>query len=149
MSENKTYEASARRDGRWWFIDVHGLDVSGQARDVDEIEEVAREVAGLVLDINPDYVNVNVTIELPENVRITWEESKQLFARAREEEGRAAALARQAVEGLRKDGLTQKEAGRVLGLSPSASTNSKVGHARRPPAGAVERASWSTDRSGT
>ena len=86
--------------------------MTGQARHVGEVDEVAREIIGLVLDVDPDVVKVDLAIEIPESVRLAWEESKTLAARAREEESRAAVLAREVVRALRSDGLTQKDAGR-------------------------------------
>ncbi|CAD5140711.1 protein of unknown function [Microbacterium sp. Nx66] len=83
-----------------------------------EVEEVAREVIGLFLDVEPDAFDVNVSIEIPENARAAWEESKKREALARTESEAAAALARRAIATLRADGLTFRDAGAVLGLSP-------------------------------
>lgn len=118
MTERHTYEATARRDGRWWLVEVPELDTVGQARNTAEIEDVAREVIGLFLDVEPDTFDVNVSIEIPENARAAWEESKKREAAARTESEAAAALARRAIATLREDGLTFRDAGAVLGLSP-------------------------------
>jgi len=118
MTERHTYEATARRDGRWWLVEVPELDTVGQARNTAEVEDVAREVIGLFLDVEPDTFDVNVSIEIPENARAAWEESKKREAAARTESEAAAALARRAIATLREDGLTFRDAGAVLGLSP-------------------------------
>jgi len=118
MSEKATYKATARRDGHWWYIQVPELGTSGQARSVGKIEEAARDIIGVWLDVEPDSFNVDVTIEIPVAAREAWEESKVRQAAARELEAAAAVLARTAVRNLRADGLSFKEAGTVLGLSP-------------------------------
>jgi len=117
MTQRKAYEVTARRDGRWWLVEVPELDTVGQARNAAEVEEVAREVIGLWLDVEPDTFDVAVTIEIPENAREAWEESKKREAVARTEIEAAATLAREAVATLRADGLTYRDAGAVLGLS--------------------------------
>ncbi|GAA1772163.1 antitoxin HicB [Agromyces humatus] len=117
MTERKTYQVTASKDGRWWLVQVPELDTVGQARNAAEVEEVAREVIGLWLDLEPDTFDVAVSIEIPGEAREAWEEAKQRAAVAREENAAAAALARRAVASLRADGLTFKDAGVVLGLS--------------------------------
>ncbi len=117
MTERKTYQVTASKNGRWWFVQVPELDTVGQARSAAEVEEVAREIIGLWLDVEPDTFNVAVSIEIPGDAREAWEESRKHEAAARSEKAAAAALARRAVASLRADGLTFKDAGRVLGLS--------------------------------
>ncbi|GLI27479.1 hypothetical protein ARHIZOSPH14_17210 [Agromyces rhizosphaerae] len=117
MSQRKAYRANARRDGRWWLVEVPELDTVGQARNTAEVEEVAREVIALWLDVEPDAFDVAVTFEIPENAREAWEESRRREATARTESEAAAQLARRAVATLRADGLTYRDAGAVLGLS--------------------------------
>lgn len=118
MAERQTYQATARRDGRWWLVTVKDPDTVGQARNLEEVEDVAREVIGLWFDTDPDSFDVDVTIEIPESARAAWEEAVTLEDRARKDEVAAAALRRSAVQALRAEGLIMKDAGRVLGLSP-------------------------------
>ena len=118
MTKRKTYDVTASKDGRWWFVQVPELDTVGQARSAAEVEDVAREIIGLWLDVEPDTFDVAVSIEIPGAAREAWEESKQREAIARGENAAAATLARLAVASLRADGLTFRDAGVVLGLSP-------------------------------
>lgn len=118
MSTRRTYEAMARKDGRWWLVRVPELDTVGQARRVTDLEDVAREVIGLWLGVDARTIDVKLSIEIPEGAREAWEASRERAALAREEEREAAVLARRAVQALRADGLTLKDAGIVLGLSP-------------------------------
>ncbi|WP_341953492.1 antitoxin HicB [Salinibacterium sp. TMP30] len=118
MANRKTYDVTARKDGRWWFVQVPELDTVGQARSASEIEEVAREVIGLWLDVEPHSFDVALDVEIPGEARVSWERAKALEAAARKESAEAAAYARRAVASLRAEGLTYKDAGIVLGLSP-------------------------------
>jgi len=118
MSDHKTYGVTARKDGRWWFVNVPELDVAGQARNAAEIDEVAREIIGLWLDIDPTAFDVELDVKIPGDARAAWERSKALEAAARKESAEAASFARRAVASLRAEGLTYKDAGIVLGLSP-------------------------------
>lgn len=66
-----TYDIEVTRDGRWWMIRVPGLDgyvtASGainastvtQARYEGEVEEMARDFIGCVLDVPIEEVRVN------------------------------------------------------------------------------------------
>ncbi|MBH0022606.1 antitoxin HicB [Salinibacterium sp. SWN248] len=118
MSDQKTYGVSARKDGRWWLVSVPELDAVGQARNASEVEEVAREIIGLWLDVEPNTFDVQLDVEIPGEAREAWERAKSLEATARKESAQAAIFARRAVASLRADGLTYKDAGIVLGLSP-------------------------------
>ncbi|MCU1420496.1 MAG: hypothetical protein JWN36_147 [Microbacteriaceae bacterium] len=118
MNSRKRYSATATRDGRWWSVRVDNPDTVGQARRLDEVEEVAREVIGLWFDVSPDSFDVDVTIEIPEPARAAWVESATREQHARSEEAAAAVLRREAVHTLRESGLTLAETSRVLGISP-------------------------------
>ncbi|NQX15712.1 hypothetical protein [Rathayibacter sp. VKM Ac-2857] len=54
--------ATAERDGRWWLITIPELDTVGQARTVDQVDAVAREVAALFLNVPEEDVSVTVTL---------------------------------------------------------------------------------------
>jgi DNA-directed RNA polymerase specialized sigma subunit len=113
----KTYTATVRKDGRWWLVDVPEFDLLGQARNLAEADDVAREVIGLMLDVDPATIDVVTTIEIPESARDMWERAQSTQAHARRQEQEAAQMARQAVAALRSEGLTLRETGTVLGLS--------------------------------
>ncbi|QAV70843.1 hypothetical protein ESZ53_10560 [Salinibacterium sp. UTAS2018] len=59
----QSYVATTRKDGDWWLIEVPELDAVGQARSVTECTTVAREIIGLWLDIEPEMIDVTVTVE--------------------------------------------------------------------------------------
>lgn len=55
------YEAIARRDGNFWFIEIPQLDLFTQARTADEIPSMARDVIAISLDVPSDSFDVHVS----------------------------------------------------------------------------------------
>jgi hypothetical protein len=62
-STTQSYAATTRKYGEWWLIEVPELDIVGQAQSVSECTPVAREIIGLWLDVDPETIDVTVTIE--------------------------------------------------------------------------------------
>ena len=68
-----TYQVVAVRSGGWWEIEVTSglpdnmLGVS-QARNLAEVEEVARNVVADLLDIDADDVEVEVEVVQPSDI---------------------------------------------------------------------------------
>ena len=113
------WHATARPDGRWWFITVDGLDAGyGQARRLAEVEAAAREIIAVNTGQDADRVRVSVTIEAPDEVRHLIEEADGKDAEARQTAKSAAALRREAAHRLVSGGLSQKDASQVLGVTP-------------------------------
>ena len=113
----RTLKATARRDGRWWFIEIPELDTVGQARTVSDIDDVAREVAALWLDVDPSAIEVDVDLQVPEEVKTLWSTANAKELDAREAVKDAARLRRDAVRALTGQGITQTDAAKLLGLS--------------------------------
>lgn len=59
------YNVTARRDGKWWYIHVPELDVSTQARKFTDVDVMAKDVIGLVLDVDPETIEVDTTFGPP------------------------------------------------------------------------------------
>ncbi|MDR2348737.1 MAG: hypothetical protein LBD90_09050 [Bifidobacteriaceae bacterium] len=116
--EAGNYQAKARKDGRFWLVEIPALAITGQARSLREVDEVAREVAGLALDADPDTVRVEVDFELPGDLAAAWANASAASAAARQAQSSAARRSREVVAALRSAGYTYAEAARVLGLSP-------------------------------
>ncbi|MEO7373727.1 MAG: antitoxin HicB [Terrimesophilobacter sp.] len=120
MSTTKTiraFEATATRDGRWWFIEIPELNTVGQARTVKEIPEIAREIAALWLNVDPSEVEVNVDVRVPGDAGDLWSTANAKETEAREAVKEAARLRREAVRNLTAQGISQSDTGRILGLS--------------------------------
>lgn len=114
----RTIAAHARRDGRWWYIELPELGTSGQARTAKEIPETAHEIAALWLNVDESAIDINVTLELPQDAAALWDEANAADERARLDARAAATLRRNAVATLRSKGISQADAARVLGVSP-------------------------------
>lgn len=51
------------RDGDWWLVRIPELDTVGQARNREDVEQVAAEIAGLWLDMPAEAVDVRYVAE--------------------------------------------------------------------------------------
>jgi predicted RNase H-like HicB family nuclease len=113
-----TYGVSAERDGRWWFVRVP--EVPGaitQARRLDQVEAMAREVVSLLLEVAPDSFDLEVRPAVPDEVRAELVRARELQREAERTQAEAAALVRDVARRLRAQGLTVADVGAVLGVS--------------------------------
>ncbi len=62
LSDMIVYEAIARRDGNFWFVEIPELGLFTQARTVDEIDGMARDVIALSLDVPTESFGVQVGV---------------------------------------------------------------------------------------
>ena len=117
MSERKTYRATVRRDGRWWFIEVPGEQgLYSQARRLDQAEAMIREVIGLMRDVPEDTFDVE--IELPAELRSQANHLRVLRTFADSLAVRAAVEQRKLATTLHEDqGWSVRDIGDVLGVS--------------------------------
>jgi len=123
------YHAKAEQDGRFWLVHVPEIDQYTQARNLREVEPVARDLVAVMREVAPDSFNLEVSVELPAETRARWERSKQLHAEAAALQARAAEEAQQAAQALAASGLTLREIGLALGVSFQ-----RAGQLAKPPA---------------
>lgn len=113
------YTAEARRSGDWWAVRIPGVDGAfTQARRIDQIEAMARDVIALMLDVPEDSFDLDVHVDLPPEA----EEGVRRLQKARQEaydaQAGLTAAAGSAAQILVRDlGLTVRDAGRILGVS--------------------------------
>lgn len=112
------YRAVARREGRWWTIDIPDVGATTQARRISDVEWMARECVSLTLDVSESDVSVVVEYRVPESIHAEWEASRRMAEHAKEEAAESARLARDVVARMRDEGYTYAEMASVLGLSP-------------------------------
>ena len=115
-----TYRAIARRDGRWWFVQVpdeQGLYT--QVRRLDQAEAMIREVIALVRQVAEDSFDVAVEPDLNSlgGVREAVEAALRERERASAAQDAASAAMRHAVSEVRASGYTSRDAGMLLGVS--------------------------------
>ena len=64
-----TYDVSVTREGRWWMVSVPEIDQLTQARRLSEIEQAARELIAVTLDVPMSTVDVSVKVEQVGDIR--------------------------------------------------------------------------------
>ena len=112
------YTVTAQRDGRWWFVRVP--EVRGaitQARRLDQVEAMAREVVSLLLEVAPNSFDLDVQAAIPDEVRAELARARDLQRQAERAQAEAATLVRDVARKLREQGLTVADVGAVLGVS--------------------------------
>jgi predicted RNase H-like HicB family nuclease len=118
-ARSHAYEIVAERDGRHWFLRVNELPgVFSQVRRLDQAEGMARDAIAAFLDIAADEFGVTVTVRLPADlereVAGVIDLRGAIDRTEREYAEQTRRLATRLVQG---EGMTVREAGRLLGLS--------------------------------
>jgi predicted RNase H-like HicB family nuclease len=114
--ETTTFTALCERAGRWWTIRIPQLEgLTAQARSVEQVEVMARQVVARHLGIPPESITIEVIPDAPAPV------AEALEARhiARQAVEAAAMATRAALEALAAEGHTFLDAATLLGLTPS------------------------------
>ena len=138
-----TYKVSAVRSGHWWAIEVPELrGVFSQARRLDQVESMAREVIALMLEVPQDSFDVVVEPDLSSigAVREAIEAALHERERANAAQDAASTAMRHAVSEVRASGYTSRDAGLLLGVS-----NQRISQIERQ---AGERGTKKTNRPG-
>jgi hypothetical protein len=139
------YTAVCRRVGGWWAIDVAQLrGVHTQARRLDQVEAMTRDVVALMRNVPPDSFQVVVEPHLDDDADQTVAASEAATRRAREAAEEASRLQREAAATLlNKYRLTVRDAGMLLHVSPQrvsqlahrSNPRASIGVPRRLPSG--------------
>ena len=80
-----TYTALVSRDGKFWHIDVPEIDRVTQARTINEVDDMARDLITIMTGLEPGSFELDVRIQLPDSVRAHLSEVE----RARDAEAEA------------------------------------------------------------
>jgi len=112
--------ATATRVGEWWAVEVP--DVAGglhtQTRRLDQVASAVADAVALVADISADTIEVEVVPRLPQQDAELVDAARVASQEAVRAAERASRLSRQAVEQLRAQGMTVRDVGGLLGVSP-------------------------------
>lgn len=112
------YQATAVKDGDWWFIDVPEVGAYGQAASLAKAPDVAREVTALWLDVDPAEVEVTVTAQPDPETATAIARADALAAEAAALNSEAAKLRAAAVlHYVNEQHVTRREAAAALGMS--------------------------------
>lgn len=60
VADRRTYAAVVTRDGDWWMVRVPEIDGLTQVADLDGVEQAARELVAVTLDVPADSFDVNM-----------------------------------------------------------------------------------------
>jgi hypothetical protein len=114
-----TYRAEVARQGKWWMVRVPEIDGLTQARRFSEVEEMARSLLAISLDVPEDSFDLRVELEAVEDVRITERLDALHEAEKKAEESQAEV--RKASHSLAVDlafkGVPVRDIGAILGVS--------------------------------
>ncbi|MFD5065442.1 type II toxin-antitoxin system HicB family antitoxin [Streptomyces sp. NPDC058394] len=111
------YRVTARRSGDWWALEVPDLPgVFSQAKRLESTEEAAREAIAVMLDCETDDIHVTIEPVLPDRVAKAVADAEAARKSADEAAAKAQAAMQAAATEL-TESLSQRDAGRVLGVS--------------------------------
>ena len=114
--ETTTFTAVCERAGRWWTIQIPQLaGLSAQARSLDQVEIMARQVIARHLGVPPESIAVDIIPDAPPPVA----QALQARHAARLAVEAAALATRAALEALAAEGVSLHDAATLLGLTPA------------------------------
>lgn len=111
------YTAHVTRDGRFWLIHVPEIDRYTQARNLAEIERMARDLVAVMEGVEADSFELEVTIAMPADVAEHLARAHELRAREAQARAEAAAEVRIAAVALKDSGIPLRDLGKLLGVS--------------------------------
>ena len=116
----KTYRVDVVRDEGWWIMHarIPRTIIYSQAKRVDDVEPMIRDAIAGVLDVEPESFAIDLAFDLDSDVLDQVARAREVSLEAAEVQERASRESRAAVQALRNEGLTLKEAGYFLGVSP-------------------------------
>jgi len=117
VAEVKTYHAEVTRDGRFWLIRIPEIGRSTQALRYKDLPAMASELIEIMEGIGSEDYDLHLKVKLPSSVEDHLARAEVLREEADRKKAEAAAESRAAVRELLAEGLSQREAGEILGLS--------------------------------
>ncbi|HEX2131549.1 MAG TPA: hypothetical protein VHH15_08300 [Actinophytocola sp.] len=113
----KTYHADVSRDGKFWLIRIPEIERSTQALRYKDVVAMASELIEIMEGVRGDEYELHLRVRLPDSVQDHQARAEVLRGEAQRKQAEAAAENRAAVRELLALGLSQREAGEVLGVS--------------------------------
>jgi hypothetical protein len=112
------YRVDVERDGRFWHIRVPEVERSTQARNLREIEPMARDLIAPMEEVPEDSFELSIHIKLPRDIQQALNDSAALREHAAHDQSEAARLTRRAARRLHEEeGLPLRDVGVALGVS--------------------------------
>lgn len=112
--------AKVTRSGGWWAIEVPEVPgVFTQSKRLDQVEEMVRDAVALMTDAHPAEIAVELIPVLPHDIEDDLRTARDLANQAAILQAEASAATRRVVVKLREsEGLSVRDVGRLLKLSP-------------------------------
>lgn len=111
------YHAHVEQDGRFWLIYVQEIGHYTQARNLREVETMARDLIATLREVPPDSFELVKDVHLPEKVEKHLRKAEERRQDATTAQAEAAAEVRAAARELRDSGLSLRDVGEALGVS--------------------------------
>lgn len=113
----KTYQVEVSRDGKFWFIEVPEISRATQALRYKDVPVMANELIEIMSGLTSEEYDLQLIVRLPDAVNDHLARAEVLREEAAKNKAAAAAESRAAVRELLAQGISQREAGELLGLS--------------------------------
>jgi hypothetical protein len=113
----KVYEVNVERGDRFWLVHVPEVNRSTQARNLREIEPMARDLVAVLTDVSPDSFELNINVAMPPDAAEHLRRAEQLRAASAQAQSDAAAEVRAAATTLKGSGIPLRDLGKLLGIS--------------------------------
>lgn len=110
------YSATVHREGDWWVIDVEGVAVT-QAKRLDKVEHMARDLVAAYLDVDYDDVAVDVMFDLKPELDSLLSRARSATEAAKSAQKAATDLSRAAVARLQAEHLSLRDIAKLTGVS--------------------------------
>jgi len=135
------YRVTARRIGEWWALEVPDLPgVFSQAKRLEQAGSAAREAIAVMLDVESDEIEVTIDPVLSDEEQAALAEVERAQKAAREAADVERRAMQKAAAVLTRD-LSQRDAGRMLGVSFQRVSQLLQGATRKPATGKTQRPS--------
>lgn len=116
-ADGPSFEVHVERGETYWIVRVPAVDRVTQARNLREVQPMARDLISIMTGREPDSFGVTVLYELPESIENHMKEAERLRGVAQEAQSTAARETRLAAATLHKDGIPLRDIGTLLGVS--------------------------------
>lgn len=112
-----TYHARVVRSGTHWAIHVREVDRWTQARNLREVESMARDLVAVMEDVEPDSFKLEVQVIPPTEIAKRVARMREFREEEAHARRRAAEELRAAARELRASGMPLRDVGQILDVS--------------------------------
>jgi hypothetical protein len=116
MAPVSTYTATAHREGDWWVVEVEGVGVT-QAKRLDQVEDMARDMVALMTDVDIETVAVDVAPQVGPELDGLVISARTAADVAKKAQAKATEVSRATVKRLKEAGYSLRDIGVLTGVS--------------------------------